>query len=185
MTGGRIAYLGCLRNPLSQVVVALLAFVLEREFHLGAVGRDLALLDDDVLLDHLGDAQVAQRPGSAFDRHFRRSLPRLCAGANHFDYVVDALGHVSLPGGTGSLARRRTASQIRLRISRTPNCGGRCCRTARTGLRPRPRGASSRPHSGSAVMSSEKESTKRSARLVPLPFTTLGDLLAYGLEVHV
>ena len=34
-------------------------------------------------------------------------------------------------------------------------------------------------------MSSEKESTKRSARLVPLPFTTLGDLLAYGLEVHV
>jgi len=31
------------------------AFVLEGELQLGAVGRDLALLDDDVLLDDLGN----------------------------------------------------------------------------------------------------------------------------------
>ena len=34
-------------------------------------------------------------------------------------------------------------------------------------------------------MSNEKESTKRTPRRLPLPFITLGDLLAHGLEVHV
>lgn len=36
------------------------AFVLEGQLHLGAIGRDLAILDDDILLDDLGNAQVAQ-----------------------------------------------------------------------------------------------------------------------------
>jgi hypothetical protein len=34
-------------------------------------------------------------------------------------------------------------------------------------------------------MSNEKKNAKRSARYVPLPLMTLGDLLAHGLEIHV
>src|SRR5206468_64736 len=37
------------------------AFVLEAELHLGAVGADLPVLELDVELRDLGDAQVAQR----------------------------------------------------------------------------------------------------------------------------
>ena len=35
-------------------------FVLERDFHACAVGGDLAVFDDEVLLGDFGDAQVAQ-----------------------------------------------------------------------------------------------------------------------------
>jgi hypothetical protein len=34
-------------------------------------------------------------------------------------------------------------------------------------------------------MSKERTNAKRAVRVAPLPLTTLGDLLAYGLEVHI
>ena len=47
----------------SRAAQSAAAFVLEGELQLGAVGRDLAFFDDQVLLEDLGDAQVAQRLG--------------------------------------------------------------------------------------------------------------------------
>src|SRR5688572_32972805 len=73
------------------------AFVLEGELQLGAVGRDLALLDDQVLLEDLGDAQVAQRLGRPVHRRLCRQLPGLAAGAYELDHLVDAVRHGYLP----------------------------------------------------------------------------------------
>ena len=41
------------------------------------------------------------------------------------------------------------------------------------------------PRIGSAVMSKEGTSSKRAAPYVPLPFTTFGELLSFGLEIQV
>ena len=56
------------------------AFVLEGELQLGAIGRDLALFDDEVLLDDLGDAQVAQG--------FRRALHGNACGLSQDTLLV-------------------------------------------------------------------------------------------------
>src|SRR5690348_5528503 len=79
---------------------SVLAFVFEGEFQLGAVGRDLAALHDDILLDDFGDPQVAQRLTGPLDRRLRRLLPGVTAGADQLDHFVDALGHGNLPDTT-------------------------------------------------------------------------------------
>src|SRR5918994_2584641 len=85
------------RSRTTAALASAAAFVLEGELQLGAVGRDLALLDDQVLLDDLGDAQVAQRLGRAIDRRLCRQLPGLGAGAYKLDDFVDAVRHGYLP----------------------------------------------------------------------------------------
>src|SRR5215207_10513107 len=85
------------RSRTTSALASAAAFVLEGELQLGAVGRDLALLDDQVLLEDLGDAQVAQRFGGAIDRRLCRQLPGLAAGADELDHLVDAVRHGYLP----------------------------------------------------------------------------------------
>src|SRR3990167_2880102 len=74
------------------------AAIFEGELHLGAIGGDLALFDDEILLDDLGDAQVTQRLRRPLDRHLGRLLPGFAAGADQLDDLVDAIDHLSLPG---------------------------------------------------------------------------------------
>src|SRR5215203_5290822 len=85
------------RSRTTSALASAAAFVLEGELQLGAVGRDLALLDDQVLLEDLGDAQVAQRLGRPIHRRLRRQLPGLAAGAYELDHLVDAVRHGYLP----------------------------------------------------------------------------------------
>src|SRR5262245_46375833 len=73
------------------------AFVLERKLQLGAEGGDLAVVDDEVLLDHLGNAQIAQRLRRPLDGDLRRFLPGFGAGTDQLDDFVNAVGHGSLP----------------------------------------------------------------------------------------
>src|SRR5205823_14975286 len=71
---------------------------LEREIQLGAVGFDLATgVQLQIQLHDLGDAQIAQRLSSAPNRGGSGFLPRLRAGADHLDYLVDATSPVVLP----------------------------------------------------------------------------------------
>src|SRR5205814_409651 len=100
------------------------AFVLERELHLGAVGRDLALLDHHVLLDDLGDAQVAQRLRGAIDCRLGGLLPGIGAGADQLDHFVDALGHGCLPDTVSPLVSgagegRRGVGLLEFSLSRS------------------------------------------------------------------
>src|SRR4051812_41318214 len=99
------------------------AFVLERQLHLGPVGRDLALLDDHVLLDHLRHAQVAQRLGGAFDRGLGGLLPGFAAGADQFDDFVDALGHGCLPDTVSPLQPGAGQREARRRPPELVLCG--------------------------------------------------------------
>src|ERR1044072_7850671 len=73
------------------------AFVLEVELQLGAEGRDLALFDDQVLLDDFGNAQVAQGLGRPIHRRLCRLLRGFAAGASELDDFVGAVGHGSRP----------------------------------------------------------------------------------------
>src|SRR5687768_13199816 len=79
------------RSRTTSALASAAAFVLEGELQLGAIGRDLALLDDQVLLDDLGDTQVAQRLGGPIDCRLCRQLPGLAAGAYELDHLVDAV----------------------------------------------------------------------------------------------
>src|ERR671912_1241892 len=65
------------RSRTTSALASAAAFVLEGELQLGAVGRDLAFFDDQVLLDDLGDTQVAQRLCGPIDRRLGRQLPGL------------------------------------------------------------------------------------------------------------
>src|SRR5688572_19966800 len=73
------------------------AFVLEGELQLGAVGRDFAFFDHQVLLDDLGNTQVAQRLRCTIDCRLCRLFPGFAAGAYELDHLVDALRHGGLP----------------------------------------------------------------------------------------
>src|SRR5207245_1980472 len=68
-------------------------FVLEGELHLGAVREHLAVLEVHVERRDLGDAQIAQRLRRLVDGRLRRLLPRVGAGADQLDDLVDALRH--------------------------------------------------------------------------------------------
>src|SRR2546429_8931384 len=70
--------------------------VLERHVQLYPVARDLAVLDRQVLLHHLGDAEVAQRLGRGQDGDFGRRLPGLAAGPNELCNAINAVGHLDL-----------------------------------------------------------------------------------------
>src|SRR5262245_55392522 len=67
--------------------------VLERHLHLRPVGADLAVLDLEIEIRHLGDAQIAQALRGRRDRRRRSLLPRLGARADQLDDLVDALAH--------------------------------------------------------------------------------------------
>src|SRR5439155_16745927 len=69
--------------------------VLERDLHLGAIRSHLAVLDLQVELRDLGDAQDAQRLGRLVDGGGRGLLPRVRAGPDQLDHLVDALRHGS------------------------------------------------------------------------------------------
>src|SRR4029453_10817618 len=85
------------RSRTTSPLASAAAFILEGELQLGAEGRDLALLDDQVLLDDLGDTQVAQRLGRPIHRRRCRLFPGIGAGAYELDHLVDAVGHGYLP----------------------------------------------------------------------------------------
>src|SRR2546423_14201003 len=78
-------------NTFRSVVV-----VLEGQGESRAELHHLAVLDLDVELLDLGDAQVAQRARGGLHRVFRRVFPRLRAGADHFGDTINsafAFGH--------------------------------------------------------------------------------------------
>ena len=54
---------------------------------------DPAVLDREVLADHLGDAQVAHRLRGRLDRRAGGGLPGLRARADHLGDAIDAVGH--------------------------------------------------------------------------------------------
>src|SRR5437870_4664150 len=72
---------------------ASLAFELEGDLHLCPVGFHFAVLDLQIELGDLRDAQIPERLRRALDRCRRRLLPRLTAGADQLDNLVDALRH--------------------------------------------------------------------------------------------
>src|SRR5438093_1365085 len=78
--------------------------VLERDLHLGAIGAHLAVLDLQVELGNLGDAQVAQRLRRLVDRGRGGLLPRVGARPDQLDHPVDALRHGSSFSTAGRLA---------------------------------------------------------------------------------
>src|SRR5947207_1663991 len=65
-----------------------------------AVAADPAVLDGDILPDHLRDPQVADGPGRRLYGIAGRRLPRFAADADHLSDAIDALRHRSpfLPG---------------------------------------------------------------------------------------
>src|SRR5438067_3083450 len=75
---------------------ALFRQVLERHVELHAIARDFAVLDRQVLLHHLGHAQVAQRLGCGLHGEPRRRLPRLVAGPDQLRHPIDAVSHDDL-----------------------------------------------------------------------------------------
>src|SRR5687767_12255617 len=71
-----------------------LAVVLERDVDARAIRGDLALLDGEVQLHDLADAQIAQRLGGGLDGVLRGLFPRLRARTYHFGDAIDAFRHV-------------------------------------------------------------------------------------------
>src|SRR5688572_20899654 len=90
-------------------ISADLALVLEREFDLGAVDFDLAVVQLHVELSDLRNAQIAQRLSGACDGRPGRLLPGFRTGADEFYDLVHALAHINLPllsGATRSFELR-------------------------------------------------------------------------------
>src|SRR5262249_51799202 len=85
--------------------------VLERDFELGAVALDLAVFEREVELRHLRHAQIAQRLRRELHRGGRGLLPRLTAGSDELDHLVDALSHGRPPESMLSGAGRRVATR--------------------------------------------------------------------------
>src|SRR5207244_10805735 len=69
----------------------------DRELRLAAVGPRLAALELEVELGDLGDPQLTEGLRRKGNRGRGRLLPRLGAGANELDDLVDALGHGVAP----------------------------------------------------------------------------------------
>src|SRR5262245_18786920 len=67
--------------------------VFEGDLDLGAIGLDLAVGDEHVLLHDLRDAQLAQMLRSTFHRVLGGFLPGPWAGADEFDDLVGTVGH--------------------------------------------------------------------------------------------
>src|SRR5947208_6355554 len=84
-------------QPGRQEPCPLVLLVLERDVHARAVLRDAAVLDGDVELDDLSDAQVAHRAGRRLDGVARRVLPGFGARADHLGHAVDAVRHPCPP----------------------------------------------------------------------------------------
>src|SRR5262249_26792361 len=74
----------------------LLGLVFERDLDLGAVLDGLAVLDLDVELVDLRDAQITKGARCALDRGGRRLLPRLRTRADQLDDLVHAFSHGGL-----------------------------------------------------------------------------------------
>src|SRR6202012_6189258 len=86
----------CRPAPCIEVSSLLAALVFEGYLDFCAVRLDLAVLELDIQLHHLGDPQVAKRlPGACYGGT-RRLLPRYRAGADQFDDLIDVLSHVHL-----------------------------------------------------------------------------------------
>lgn len=79
----------------------LVGGVLERDPQTDAVGLDGAVLDHDVLTDHLGDPQIADRLGSRLHGHAGGCGPRLAAGADDLGHSVNAVRHAGSPPRRG------------------------------------------------------------------------------------
>ena len=79
--------------PYPRHLPLVMALILEGDFDLGPVGFHLAVGDDEVLLEDLRHAQVAQGFGSALDRRLGGLLPGFRAGADQFDDFVHTLRH--------------------------------------------------------------------------------------------
>src|ERR1700712_57558 len=73
-------------------------FEFERDFHLGAVGFDLALgVQLQIELHDFGDAKIAQGFSGPVDRRCGGLFPGILAGTDQLNHLVDALSHVVLP----------------------------------------------------------------------------------------
>ena len=74
-------------------------FEFERDFHLGAVGFDLALgVQLQIELDHFGDAKIPQCFSGSVDGRRGRLFPGILAGTDQLNHLVDALSrHDVLP----------------------------------------------------------------------------------------
>ena len=72
-------------------------FVLERQFQLHAIEFHFAVVDADVLLDNLSNAQITQSLGRALDGCARGFLPRLGACPDKLDDLVNTLCHLIPP----------------------------------------------------------------------------------------
>jgi hypothetical protein len=73
----------------------LLAFVLERNLQLRAIGDCASFVEMDVLLDDLGDPQIAEGLCRRFDRGRCSVLPRVGARSYQFGYPIHT--HQSSP----------------------------------------------------------------------------------------
>src|SRR3954453_697747 len=71
----------------------LARLVLERDRQAYAVALHRAVLDRDVLTDHLRDPQVADALRGGLDRVLRGSCKRVRARPDHLGDPVDAVGH--------------------------------------------------------------------------------------------
>src|SRR5271166_3641811 len=126
---------------------SVFALVLERDLELGAIGLDLAVVDHQILLDDLGDAQVPEAQRGALDCSPGGPLPRFLARADQLDHFINGVGHTFLLRLVIRAGRRKTmrgpdrrpdashelaaASPSRSRR----RCDRRCCASLRPGLR--------------------------------------------------
>src|SRR4051812_18706517 len=78
-------------------LLAAARIVFERDLELGAERFDLAVLDDEILLDHFGDAEIAETPRRELDRGSRGFFPGLLAGPDQLQDLIDAVCHCCLP----------------------------------------------------------------------------------------
>src|SRR4029079_5427181 len=81
----------CSTKP--SLVPSVAALIFEGDLELGSVGLDLAVGDDQVLLDDLAHTQLPQMLAGKLDRVLGGFFPGFRAGADHFDNFVDALWH--------------------------------------------------------------------------------------------
>src|SRR5437660_1819490 len=70
-----------------------LAFELEGDLQPCPVGFHLTVLELQIQLDHFRDPQIAERLPRSRDCRGRRLLPRVSAGPDQLDDLVDALRH--------------------------------------------------------------------------------------------
>src|SRR3954470_24911875 len=78
-------------------LLAVAGIVFEGDLELGTESFDLPVLDDEILLDDFGNAEIAQAARRELDRGSRCFLPRLLAGPDQFQDLIDAVCHTCLP----------------------------------------------------------------------------------------